>query len=248
MPCRHSFLGSARSLGSVERGSSFAWGHVGSNGIARQSKRVKSLGCSCQWLHFIVSLVPHAMEPANKKQKCEARGGASCLIRLHGSACVTCTGRRGKTVETDQQKIDFIEAAMDMEDPFTKVVPLDAAVESALGWLSQLPPEEVISAREALICEIEGWGECLRSEGHCDAWLRDADPLVRQVADTVNGPLLEGLAAKAGHLDVNCVEFFREGATWVRLVCASHAACLLHAFGRCPSVWPVGALGCRCSS
>ena len=151
-------------------------------------------------------------------------------------------------METDQRKIDFIEAAMDIEDPLIKVAPLDAAVDSALGWLSQLPPDEVISAREALICEIEGWGECLRSEGHCDAWLRDADPYVRQVAGTVNGPLLEGLAAKAGHLDLNCVEFFREGAIRVRFMCAWPSYCCGMPLGRCASVWHVGTLGCRCSS
>ena len=51
----------------------------------------------------------------------------------------------GNAVETDQQKIDFIEAAMDIGDPFIKVAPLDAAVESALGWLLQLAPDDVIS-------------------------------------------------------------------------------------------------------
>ena len=171
-----------------------------------------------------------------------------CFAHMQVLLRFACIGRQGKAVETDQQKIDFIEATMDIEDPFIKVAPLDAAVESALGWLSQLPPDEVISAREALICEIEGWGECLRSEGHCDAWLRDADPYVRQVAGTVNGPLLEGLAAKAGHLDLNCVEFFREGATRVRFMCAWPSYFCGVPLGRCASVWHVGTLGCRCSS
>ena len=171
-----------------------------------------------------------------------------CCAHMFVLLRFACIGRRGNAVETDQQKIDFIEAAMDMEDPFIKVAPLDAAVESALGWLSQLPPDEVNSAREALICEIEGWGECLRSEGHCDDWLRDADPYVRQVAGTVNGPLLEGLAAKAGHGDLSCVEFFRAGATRVRFRCVRASYVCNVPLCRCASVWHVGALGHRCSS
>ena len=46
-------------------------------------------------------------------------------------------------METDQQKLEFIERAMDMPDPFSKCVQLDRNVMEALCWLEKVTPEQV---------------------------------------------------------------------------------------------------------
>ena len=69
---------------------------------------------------------------------------------------------------------------------------------------------QVREKRERAIRRIERLAHKLRRERKTEAWFADADPLVREVASAVNGPLLEILAAESGHCDKGAARLFRE--------------------------------------
>ena len=106
----------------------------------------------------------------------------------------------------------------------------------ALDWMRGRSVDEIYNAREAAVCAIEQLGQRLRANGAADAWcvpgsstrsvrsalvqqccvrLAGADSGIRSVSGTVNGPLLEALARRAGCIDAECIELFRRGGNLV---------------------------------
>ena len=62
------------------------------------------------------------------------------------------------------------------------------------------------------MCEIERKGKEFWSNGAAQDWLDSAEPTVRKVVESVNGPLLKYLGEKAMHADLECIELLRKGA------------------------------------
>lgn len=114
--------------------------------------------------------------------------------------------------ENDGDKLAFALDALDAADPFSKDVPLPEDVLAALSWLSVLPADTVNYVREVIITGLEGWAADLRQKGECSEWFLGCDAAVVKVAEGVNGPMLRLLAALSGHVDPECIEFFRVGA------------------------------------
>jgi hypothetical protein len=50
-----------------------------------------------------------------------------------------------------------------------------------------------------------------RKRGDCKKWLAHADPDVKKLSETVNGPILELLAKRIKYKDAECIEMFRKG-------------------------------------
>ena len=70
----------------------------------------------------------------------------------------------------------------------------------------------MIKEREAIISKLERRAFRLRQDGSSDRWLKNASSSVREVAQSVCGPLLEQLVKAAKHADVDAPNLFREGA------------------------------------
>ena len=83
---------------------------------------------------------------------------------------------------------------------------------AALEWQAKQSAAEVILQREKVLCDIENKGEEFWCSGAAQKWLDGADPTIRKVVHSVNGPLLEYLGQKAMHADLKCVEMLRQGA------------------------------------
>ena len=114
--------------------------------------------------------------------------------------------------ENDEDKLAFALDALDAADPFSKDVPLPEDVLAAMSWMSVLPADTVNYVREVIITGLEGWASDLRQNGECSEWFSGCDAAVVKVAEGVNGPMLRELAAASGHVDPECIEFFRVGA------------------------------------
>ena len=69
--------------------------------------------------------------------------------------------------------------------------------------------------QEKATSRIEARAAALIASGETRAWFGAADPATRAVSRGVNGLLLAELAARAGHCDLDAVEFFRSGAPLV---------------------------------
>ena len=118
----------------------------------------------------------------------------------------------------DAQKLRFTLAALRRkDDPFNSKVVLHTDVVDAIKWQSARSAAEVMHAREKIVCEIESLGARLWQDGSVATWYRGCDDTIARVSATVNGPLLERLAAAARHGDPACIEFFRRGF-WSLLV------------------------------
>ena len=76
--------------------------------------------------------------------------------------------------------------------------------------------------REDMMCAIEEAAAAMISEGTCDAWRDTMDSEVKEVVDSVNGPLFASLLKKGGYVDAGCIESLRTGGVplvlWVRPV------------------------------
>ena len=83
---------------------------------------------------------------------------------------------------------------------------------AALEWQATKSAADVIAARENVMCEIERKGKEFWSNGSAQNWLDSAEPTVRKVVESVNGPLLMYLGEKAMHADLECIELLRRGA------------------------------------
>ena len=79
---------------------------------------------------------------------------------------------------------------------------------AALRWQAERTVEEIINDRESVMRDIEAKGHEFWKNGAAQAWLDEAVPTVRKVVETVNGPLLQYLGAKALHSEIGCVEMY----------------------------------------
>ena len=151
------------------------------------------------------------VEPEPKRQ----RGARECVSSLRCARIVSVVHAAGEAKgkkETDEDKLIFALDALDAEDPFSKTVEVPDDVVAALDWLASVEPASVNDIRETIITGLECWAERLRESGECAAWFEGSDGAVSEVASGINGPLLYALAVIAGHHDLDCIEFFREGA------------------------------------
>lgn len=80
----------------------------------------------------------------------------------------------------------------------------------ALTWQAKHTAEATINAREAVMRDLEAKGRVFCTTGDADALLDKAIPTVRNVVESVNGPLLHCLRVKAMHTDIGCVEMLCE--------------------------------------
>ena len=123
---------------------------------------------------------------------------------------------------------------------------------AALKWQAERTAEEIINDRESVMRDIEAKGHEFWKNGAAQAWLDEAVPTVRKVVETVNGPLLQYLGAKALHSDIGCVEMLRVGAPlYGRLesceMCSSRRECF-SSRRECfffMLTWPIGKSSCR---
>ena len=121
--------------------------------------------------------------------------------------------------EKSALKRDFIRQAQDTTYVFEKKITLASDVSDAVRWISERTPGAVRRAREEAVWRIETRARQLEQSGAIEAWYRGADEGVRGVAWYVNGPLLEELAASIGHIDRECVEFFRQACPRAAVAC-----------------------------
>ena len=119
----------------------------------------------------------------------------------------------------DRLKVEFTLAALRRtDDPFSSTVVLHADIIAAIEWQAARSADEVMQAREKVVCEIEALGARLWANGTVAGWYRGCDGAIARVSATVNGPLLEMLCAAARHGDPACIEFFRIGAPLMGLL------------------------------
>ena len=90
-------------------------------------------------------------------------------------------------------------------------------VVAAIEWRSARSAAEVMHDRERIVCEIEALGARLWQDGTVASCHLGCDEAIARVSATVNGPLMERLAAAARHGDPACIEFFRK-CFWSLLV------------------------------
>ena len=112
----------------------------------------------------------------------------------------------------DLQKVNFsLAASRRTDDPFISKVVLHEDMIAAKEWQSARSAAEVIHDRERIVSEIEALGARLWQDGTVASWYRGCSEAIAGVSATVNGPLMERLAAAARHGDPACVEFSRKG-------------------------------------
>ena len=78
-----------------------------------------------------------------------------------------------------------------------------------------------------------------RNSGKCEQWMKQADPHVKKVSETVCGPLLQELCEQSIYWDMCCVEVFRLGTSlWYTLLHLSFATSIVFPgaalFGKLP--------------
>lgn len=113
--------------------------------------------------------------------------------------------------------IAFIKKGFDLK-PFEQAKPLDQDLIEAIEYCAS--PErssaETIAGRTKTIDLIEALGQKYKDDGTCDKWFKGADPVVKQVSATVNGPLMEELARIIDYHDPGVCDLFRTGCPLVR--------------------------------
>ena len=82
----------------------------------------------------------------------------------------------------------------------------------ALQWQASRTAEQVIAEREAMISALEEANTRMWESGVGDRWLSEAPRSVRNVAEGVNGHLLQQLLAVTGHPDEDLPLLFKHGA------------------------------------
>ena len=61
------------------------------------------------------------------------------------------------------------------------------------------------------ICFVHLFFCAFRKRGECERWLANAAPEVKRMSVTINGPMLEALAARINYDNDECAEMFRKG-------------------------------------
>ena len=112
-----------------------------------------------------------------------------------------------------QQKWQFTVDACSKSAPGrVDIDNIDKDVSAAIDWMASNSPQDIIKFREDAISDIEFRQHELWESGEATEWLMSADPHARVIAQDVNGPLIEELAAASGFWDPECIDMFRFGA------------------------------------
>lgn len=121
----------------------------------------------------------------------------------------------------DERKLIYAGDALHSEDAWWNKPSLDQVLFENLQWQAKRSPREIMDAREEVVAALEKAGQAMMQSGAAQRWFAGADDDVVKVASGVNGLLLEQLAFITGHVDRECVEFFRRGAPFVgKLPCS----------------------------
>ena len=76
----------------------------------------------------------------------------------------------------DKLKVEFTLAALRRtDDPFSSTVVLHADIIAAIEWQAARSADEVMQAREKVVCEIEALGTRLWANGTVAGWYRGCD-------------------------------------------------------------------------
>ena len=128
-------------------------------------------------LHFLcVCWVPLAARGATVP-------AASCL----SSVCVTCACVHQVMAQTSakqkwQQKLLFVNNALEQPDPFKADPAVRADVEGAKKWIADHRPDVVFEDREETMQCIERHAQKLWASGEVDRWFLGCDAGVRRVS------------------------------------------------------------------
>ena len=125
---------------------------------------------------------------------------------------------RQAVASSDSKKFEFLTAAFYAEFDFEPSSSLALEVVDALQWMADRTPQQIADEREAVLRDLEQRAEELVRNGECKAWLEDADPYIKIISESVNGPLLAELALEIGYHDPSCVDIFRRGGCLMGLL------------------------------
>ena len=70
-------------------------------------------------------------------------------------------------------------------------------------------PQQIVQERESILCSLEARAEELINNGACSTWLNEADPDIKIISYSLNGPLLEELASATHYHVFECINIFR---------------------------------------
>jgi len=143
----------------------------------------------------------------------------------------------GEGEPDDKAKVAYLTAAIRNEEPFDSPLQLDSDLVAAAEWTRNKSAQQMQEEREKIMQSIEALAAHTRRTGLTQKWLANAaDEDVARISRGVNGPLLEVLAKKAGHGDLEVAELFRKGAPvighldrWATLVNNTSVCTVLHA-------------------
>lgn len=137
--------------------------------------------------------------------KREQTGG---LIRTYRSRHLVynCLG-----TDKDLAKIEFTKKALAWPDPFAGDPSVNKDVQAAIQWIGARSGEQEMLDREAIITQIEIQALEFKCSGETERFLDGCDDHIKQIAGSVNGPLMKHLAGIAGHDDTECVSLFTGG-------------------------------------
>ena len=70
----------------------------------------------------------------------------------------------------DEAKADYITSAVQDPVDFEGAKPLDCDLLAAIEWARGKSPQEIMNARETMMCAIERYGEQIKTEGLDQKW------------------------------------------------------------------------------
>ena len=137
---------------------------------------------------------------------------------MYAGSCVDFVCVNAGSDPKDAQKLRFISEHFQKQSPFDIEKEMDKDVQSALAWMKERSPEQVINEREYIISEIERQGERMWKSGECDVWLDTCTHGAREVVKGVNGPMMCQLARRTRFDDIKATERFRSGVPFFGLM------------------------------
>ena len=115
--------------------------------------------------------------------------------------------------EKDEGMLKFALDAFSDTECFESVIDLPEDLLDCFEWMCERTEEESIACREAMMCSIEKDAKYFIDEGLANDWFGDADNSIRTIGHEFNGPVFEQLLKLSDHVDRDCPEMFRKGAS-----------------------------------
>lgn len=137
----------------------------------------------------------------------EKEGAANGCLRKHGM-CLFCLE---DGLQLQRAARSLVCQAMDAPDPFVAGGEVSAQAWDTLRWQSERSWFEVNAQREAITQAIEVRGHKLWKDGLRDRWHKGAEAKLAHVVSSVNGALLQELAAEARADDPGAALLLRDG-------------------------------------